>query len=176
MYFSMSLVLRRMFSSTRATCPSCVDTRAGRRPRRPSLSRSASVKAVPLFNAGSCSRSTPCFFMKVTVGTHEIPPFRSVAELLEEVGDHLPPPRPVVGHVVAPDVDPSRDLLLFENPPEFQGVREELVFPIPLAHADHQAALPVPVQVPRVIEAGKIGDRRVEIDPVVHVEIGRAHV
>ena len=59
MYFSRFDVLRRKFSSTRATCSSWVFGWCGRRPRRPSASRSASVNAVPLLSEGSRSSAAP---------------------------------------------------------------------------------------------------------------------
>ncbi len=59
MYFDSGSGSRRRFSITRITCSSCVHTCGGSSPRKPSASRSASVKAVPLFSRGSRSSAAP---------------------------------------------------------------------------------------------------------------------
>lgn len=50
----------------RSRCHASVVTRGGKRPLSPSLSRSASVKAVPALVMGSCSRSSPSLCTTVT--------------------------------------------------------------------------------------------------------------
>src|ERR1700689_3784084 len=59
MYFSRSLGRLRRLVSTRSTCSCIESTCAGRKPRNPSASRSASVKAVPLLSSGSRNSAMP---------------------------------------------------------------------------------------------------------------------
>ena len=58
-YFSRSLGRSRRLVMKRAICSSIESTCAGSRPRNPSVSRSASVKAVPLLSNGSRNSAMP---------------------------------------------------------------------------------------------------------------------
>src|SRR5260370_20120721 len=58
-YFAKSLGRLRILVSTRSTCVCIVDTYAGKEPRNPSASRSASLKAVPLLSSGSRKSARP---------------------------------------------------------------------------------------------------------------------
>src|SRR5437868_8767872 len=59
MYFSRSVGRLRRFVSTRSTCCSIESTCAGKNPRNPNASRSASVNAVPLLRSGSRNNAMP---------------------------------------------------------------------------------------------------------------------
>src|ERR1700680_3998277 len=58
-YFAKSLDRLRRLVSTRSTCVCIVHTCAGKKPRSPSASRSASLKAVPLLSSGSRNSARP---------------------------------------------------------------------------------------------------------------------
>ena len=62
-------------------------------------------------------------------------------EALQVVRQHLPPPGPVVVHVVAPLVDDRRDALRGEDVAQRARVREHLVLPRALADDDRELRL-----------------------------------
>src|SRR6266566_2115886 len=86
MYLSRSLDCRRKFSSTRPNCCSWEATCGGNRPRRCKVSRSASVKAVPLLSAGSCKIAMPSGSAEGAFATTSSCVFCNIAHLLAALG------------------------------------------------------------------------------------------
>ena len=90
-------------------------------------------------------------------------------QLTEKIRKHLVPPRPIVVDVLAPDVNPVRDILLLKDPLECERISEHVILPGALAHGDDDAALAVLIEIPGILQVSKIGQGRIEIDIVIHI-------
>ena len=67
--------------------------------------------------------------------------------MIHEIDYLLAPPSPVMGHVVTPVVNPSRDVLLAQQGIHLSGTFQEIILPGSLPHAHHNAAVPVDIPI-----------------------------
>ena len=62
------------------------------------------------------------------------------------------PPWPIVVDVMAPDIDPVRDILLLEDMLEGQRIGQHLIFPGALSHGDDNVTLPILIEIPWIVQ------------------------
>ena len=79
------------------------------------------------------------------------------------------PPRPIVVDIATPNVDPMRDIFLFEDALELEGIRKHFILPGTLPGADDDPTLAILIDVPGIGQVREIGKGRIEIDILVHV-------
>ena len=84
-------------------------------------------------------------------------------KMLQEIIHLFVPPWPVVIHVKTPVVDPCRDRFFSKKHIESPRVGNGFIFPGALTHADNDFTLTVTIQIPGVIDSGKIIQGRIEV-------------
>src|SRR5215212_5971087 len=85
------------------------------------------------------------------------------------VAQHPSPPVPVMFDVVTPIVERCRNSLRFDDALDLPRVAQAVVLPRALPAAEDDAAAPVTLEVPFVVEVGQVVERAVEVDVIVAV-------
>ena len=90
--------------------------------------------------------------------------------MLHEIWELLSPPRPIVIHVISPEVRPVRHVLVVKDLVKLRRVHSHLVFPGTLPAAEDYVPLPVEVE-PRMIvrHVRQEVNRRIVVHDVIHV-------
>ena len=75
------------------------------------------------------------------------------------------PPGPVMVDIMAPVVDPGRDGFFPEQKIQVTGIFNGLILPGALPHTHNNLTAPVPIQIPRIVQAGPNFNCRRQICP-----------
>jgi hypothetical protein len=92
-----------------------------------------------------------------------------INQFIKEIGELFLPPGPIVVDIMAPQVDPGRYSLGFQDGLEGMDISVHGLFPGALPGADDDVATAVSFQVPGIFQISQIKQRRIEIDAVIHI-------
>ena len=80
---------------------------------------------------------------------------------------------PVMKHIGSPEISPAGNIPASQNFFQGAGFTDTVIplalFPCPLSHTEDDPAFPVFIQIYRVFKPRQIGQRKIEIEVIVHV-------